>query len=419
MRPRPPRVRSSAGADAWEREPRASLVELLPATRIPSGSWRLVFHPEVHTPDVAVVRIAHGLPPIPVVFARTIPGAPRDLGGHPLWEPALVLVNISVAEGARDEGRGVWFEEFVDTRLRSTIAVPGADGTAAWSESGRVEVRFPKAAGDGRSGDVILEGLQSARDLATVRAFVPPRSTCRLSSAPGPVVVRAQGTLRIAGRLERRSSGRSPMRFANGTLSDWIDGALATPEATAAMEKDWTILVAGGDLVVEGEIDVTTPLLLVAGGRIRVSGSVVSAQPGQIFRLGEGGGPGLTASIVEELELDPPVQNPLKMPLRFAVLSGPLPSRGSVAEWLEAEALGSSMRRGGEHGRWSVRYVPELARAPEFPEELVPVDSPELLARPGSIQVLIELIVEPGGRWRPPFVDSVRLAWREAETGDR
>lgn len=423
-RPRPAWVRSSAPAESWEREPRAALVELSPVTRLSTGPWRLVFHPEVSTLDVALVQFARELPPLPLVIPRTLRGAPRDLGGHPLWEPALVLVGIPVADLGRDEGRGVWLEDFVDTRLRSTLAVPGADGTAAWSDTGRVEVRFPKAAGDGRQGDVDLVGPQTFRDLAAVRAFVPPGSTCRLTDAPGPVVLRAQGTLRIGGRLERRSTGRSPMHFTPGSLSNWIDHALATPEAVAAREMDWTILVAGGDLVVEGEIDVSTPLLLVAGGRIRVSGSVVSAQAGQVFRLGEGGGPGLTASIVEELELDPPTENPLRTPLRFAVLSGPLPSRGSVAEWLEAEARGSTVRsnRDNQHregGRWSVRYVPELARPPTVPEDLVAVDSPELLARPGSIQLLVELVVEPGGRWRPPFVDSVRLAWRESAGGDR
>ena len=61
------------------------------------------------------------------------------------------------------------------------------------------------------------------------------------------------------------------------------------------------MLVAGGVLVVDGEIDVSTPLLLVAGGRIRGTGAVRGAQPTQVFRLGEGGGSGLTASIVDEL----------------------------------------------------------------------------------------------------------------------
>lgn len=419
LRPRPARARSSTPPAAWQREPRAALVELTPVTRLSSGPWRLVFHPEVRTTEVHLVAFLPGWPALPVAVPRVRPGAPRDLGGHPLWEPALVLVTFPVIERGRDDGRGVWLEEFVDTRLRSTLAVPGCDGTAAWSETGRVEVRFLKAAGDGRQGDVELSGSPTFRDLQSVRAFLPPATTCRLSSDPGPVVVRAQGSLRIAGRLERATSGRSTFQFPHEKLSVWLDRALAAPSDAAARDMDWTVLVAGGDLIVEGEIDVSTPLLLVAGGRIRVTGSVRGGHPTQVFRLGEGGGPGLTASNVEDLELDPPDVNPLRVPLRFGVLSGPLPPRGTVVEWLEAEARGSVERKGVTNGRWSVRYLPELARAPLAPEDLQPVDSPELLEKPGSIQILIELTVEPGGRWRPPFVDSVRLAWQESERGER
>lgn len=422
LRPRPSRARSSSPPEAWQRELRAALVELAPVTRLSSGlnsPWSLVFYPEVRTTRVVPVAFLPGFPALPVLVPHFRSGAPRDLGGHPVWEPALVQVSFSVVERDRDGGRGAWLEEFVDTRLRSTLAIPGADGTATWSDSGRVEVRFPKAAGDGRQLDVELGGPQTFRDLHSVRAFVPPGRTCTLNPNPGPVVVRAQGSLRIAGRLERATTGRSTFQFGREKLSAWIDRALAVPADVAARELDWTVLVAGGDLVVEGEIDVSTPILLVAGGRIRVTGTVRGGQPTQVFRLGEGGGAGLAASNVEDLELDAPEQNPLRSPLRFAVLSGPLPPRGTVVEWLEAEAHGSDERKDVANRGWTVRYLPELARAPLAPEDLQPVDSPELLEKPGSIQLLIEIAVEPGGRWRPPFVDSVRLAWRESGGGER
>ncbi|MBL8862672.1 MAG: Ig-like domain-containing protein [Planctomycetes bacterium] len=421
LKPRPARVRSSTPASAWEREPRAALVELTPARRLPASSsepWRLVFRPEVAVVEIALVPFLPGWPALPLAVPRTHSGVPRDLGGHSVWEPALVLVGFPVVDRGRDVGRGAWVEEFLDTRLRSTIAVPGVDGTAAWIDSGRVEVRFPKAAGDGRQGDLELTGVVHGRDHAAVRARVARGVTCRLGEAEGPVVLRTQGMLRIEGRLERTTGARTPLHFEPGRLSDWLDRTLAVAGA-AARERDWTILIAGGDLVVDGEIEVSTPLLLVAGGRIRVSGAVRSAQPGQVFRLGEGGGPGLSASTVEGLELDPPEDNPLRETLRFAVLSGPLPARGSVVEWLEAEASGSAPARGRTDPGWSVRYVPELQRAPEALGDLEVVDSPELLRRPGPLQVLIELVVEPGGRWRPPFVDAVRLAWRDPEGGER
>lgn len=421
FRPPPVRARSSAPPEAWQRELRAALVELTPVSRLTrDGSpWSLVHRPAVRTLDLVPVALVPWIPPVPVLVPRERSGAPRDLGGHSVWQPALLAVSFQVVERGRDDGRGAWLEEFVDTRLRSTLAVPGCDGTASWTESGRVEVRFLAAAGTGQQGDVELTGGQTFRDLHAVRAFVPPSSTCTLDPTPGPLVVRTQGTLRVAGRLVRETGGRSTLAFTRERLSTWIDRALAAPSDVAARDMDWTVLVAGGDLVVEGEIDVSTPILLVAGGRIRVTGTVRGSQPTQVFRLGEGGGAGLAASNVDELELDAPETNPLRVPLRFAVLSGPMPPRGTVVEWLEAEARGSSAPKGSAAPGWSVRYVAELGPPPVAPEDLRPVDSPELLERAGPIQLLIELEVEPGGRWRPPFVDSVRLAWRESEGGER
>jgi hypothetical protein len=371
----------------------------------------------VRTTEIVPFAFLPGWPALPLAIPRIRSGTPRDLGGRSVWEPALVLVSMPVVERGRDDGD--WLEEFVDTRTRSTLAVPGCDGTASWTQTGRVEVRFPKAAGDGRRGEIELIGAQEFRDLQAVRASVPSGSTCVLSPEPGPVVLRSQGSMHIRGRLERASTGHSTMTFQREKLSTWLDRALASPPAIAARDADWTVLIAGGDLFVEGEIDVSTPILLVAGGRIRVTGSVRSAQPTQVFRLGEGGGSGLTASNVEELELDPPDTNPLREPLRFAVLSGPLPARGTVVAWLGAEARGSTGHDAGQGGSWSVRYLPELDPPPLVPEDLHPVDSPQLLARAGPIQFLVELVVEPGGAWRPPFVDSVRLAWQEAEGTER
>ncbi len=425
-RPRPARARSSVPDEAWLKEPRASLVELAPEVELErGGDYDLVFRPEIRTADTLLVRWLPGWPRMPVVVPRVLPGAPRDLGGRPVWEP-LVGVEFRVVDRGRDAGRGAWLEEFLDKNLRSTVAVPGADGTAFWGESGRVEVRFPRAAGTGGDGDVALAVREDRRDVQAVRVHLPASTTCTLTDRPGPVVVRAQGTLRIAGKLERATGALVPMRFTPGKLSAWIDAGLALDAATAAREADWTVLVAGGDLVVEGEIDVSTPLLLVAGGRIRVTGKVKGGDPTQVFRLGEGGGEGLWASVVDELEMDASDVNLLREPLRFAVLSGPLPPRGTVLEWLEAEARGSKgptdgvahgaeKPRAGFSGTWTVRYLPELVGTPTTPEDLRAVDAPALLTPVGSIQFLVELVVEPGPHWRPPFVDAVRLAWQETE----
>ncbi len=390
IRPRPAHARSGSSPEAWEREPRAALIELLPERRLEPGDWHLSL----------------GGPPIEL--------SPRDLAGHVVWDPSLARVAIQIAERGRDTGRGSLHEAFLDVRLRSTVAVPGADGTAHWSDSGRVEVRLPRAAGDGSAGEVTLGADESRTDVQAVRLVLPEGVECRLPGAPGPVVLRAQGSLRIQGSLLRDSGLLVPMRFSRSSLSQWLDGALSLPAERAAQEANWTVVVAGGDLWIDGTVDVSTPLLLCAGGRIRVSGSVRAGRADQVFRLGEGGGEGLVASNVEDLEIDAPVENPLRAALRFAVLSGPIPPRGEVMEWLEADPRGSGDGRASAHGTWSVRYVPELRGAPAAYADLHAVDHPRLLAAPGPLQFLVELTVEPApGRWRPPFVDFVDLAWRE------
>jgi hypothetical protein len=412
VRPPPASVRSAA-SEAWLREPRAALIELLPERRLEVGTWRLAFLDTWIDWRVRLRPLGARLPPSVTLVPVPRDARVREVGGRPVWDPALLAVRVAVVERGREAGRGELVEAFVDARLRSTVAVPGADGTASWSGNGRIEVRWPAAAGSGADGVVTLAGEEPRRDVHALALELPSGADVRLSSAPGLVVLRAQGALRIAGRLTR-STGRPPrpMTFARGRLSDWLAAAQAGPEA-----PDWTVLVAGGDLVVDGEIALDTPLLVCAGGRIRVGGLVRAGRPDQLFRLGEGGGEGLAAANVELLEIDPPIGNPLVRPLRFAVFSGPIPPRGEVGEWLTAEALGSSAARPGaaSGGSWSVRYVPSIGAADLA--ALAPVDHPRLLTRPGPMHLLIELVVEPGPAWRPPFVDLVRLSWLEAGQG--
>jgi hypothetical protein len=191
------------------------------------------------------------------------------------------------------------------------------------------------------------------------------------------------------------------------TLTEWL----------AAAESDdlvWTVLIAGGDLVIEGEVSVNTPLLLCAGGVVRVSGAV-RGEKGQVFLLREGGGLSIDpppAPAPSFLKLDPPVgRNPLRVPLRLAVMSQPIPETGRVSRWWPAEAGGS--RDGEQHkynGSWSVRYLSESPSEPGAASSVEAVDSPLAFDRPTSLQVRIELILQPGGAWDPPFVDFVHLS---------
>jgi len=104
------------------------------------------------------------------------------------------------------------------------------------------------------------------------------------------------------------------------------------------------VVVAGGDLVVprEGKIEVDGPLLLAAGGWIRVEGSVLARE---LWRTPEGGGnlAGRTTMQILPLVLDPPTLNSLREPLRIGLVTGKYtlpPSSGSWTKVLERKGQG-------------------------------------------------------------------------------
>ncbi len=313
--------------------------------------------------------------------------------------------------------------DFVDDDEAVPLVVEGSDGTAYWSDDGRVRVRYPRAAGSGAAGRVELGGapLPSA-DLHAVRLTLPRERECVLPER-GLVVLRAQGRVELAGRLVRRTGGGAPRMFpplgrtaVPRTLTEFLAAAEAESPA-------WTVIVAGGDLVVDGVLDFDGPLLLVAGGRVRGVGEVRLAPEAaeQLWILGEGDfatdfrsafrTPPRRASA---LEIDPPLANVLVEPLVFSIVSSPLPRRQQVGRWREQAAVG-----GGGQGRWRVLFAPsELPVAPAVPRGLL-TDVPWEQAEPGPCRLAVELTLEPapGGpaeptpRWDPPFVDRVHLAW--------
>lgn len=350
------------------------------------------------------------LPERPLVPGRYVlrqrPGL-VDFGGNPVLIALRGGVELFVA-GA--ELREVFVEGFLGTTRRSSRAVPGADGTAHWSGDGLVTVRWPAAAGEGGLGEVLLEGDVAETDLAATRLEVPPGATARLP-AEGLVVLRAQGRLRVAGRLARSGASGPPIGFRAGeTLSAWLARA-------AAEASPWTVLVAGGDLVVEGSIEVDGPLLLVAGGRLRVIGRTRSAAD-ELWLLGDGGGPGLPAwASRAPLEIDPPERNVLRVPLTFAVLTDPLPPLGGVTRWLDAGVIAED--RGGSV---RVRYVPTGADLAGPPESWGAREHPSVLVGASALSVLVELTIVPPqadpevpAPWRPPVVDEVYLVFERGE----
>ncbi|MEM9383068.1 MAG: Ig-like domain-containing protein, partial [Planctomycetota bacterium] len=317
--------------------------------------------------------------------------------------------------------------EFLDDLDFVPVLDPASDGTARWSGNGRVEIRFPAAAGDGADGAVTLGGGEARADVRGTRLALLEGDTCTLTG-DGLVVLRAQGRIDLSGRLERPAPPEPPppmwdpieRPFADSatdaeTLSEWLRGARES-------DAPWTVVIAGGDLVVRGSIDVGTPLLLVAGGRIRGTGTPRAAE-GQLWLLGDGGGfelphhrnPGAIPNVAPPLLIDEPLANPLVEALTFVAISSQVPKGASPPAWLSPEVRGS----GGASGSYLVQYLraDALRGGEDGLGQAVRYDEPNGALEPdspggGAIRLRIELVVRPGpGAWEPPYLDRVRLAW--------
>ncbi len=363
----------------------------------------------------------------------------RDFGGHlilPVWvhEPRAGFLSVREPQ----EGRVVegYVEEFLDERRRSPAAVDGAAGTALWGE-GLVSIRLPAAVGDGRDGVVRLEGAEPRSDVQAVELSVGEGTSARLT-AQGLVVLRTQGRLEIDGALVRDVEGVQERSEALGHTSfgqwkDWLFGEAGiewnrlgmTFEAgqtlshwlDRAREEDspWTVLIAGGDLVVNGVLWTDGPILLVAGGWIRVSGEIRS-RPGEYWALGDG-------SVFSEFDpmkaqrapllTDRPGRNPLASPQVWSVLSAPIRPTHSGSRWLQAVVRGEDRA-----GTIRVRYLGERDLPGGGVELVGPVDSPILLEDCEVMRLRIDLAMSStleSPLWKPPIVDAVELTWDQGE----
>jgi len=319
-----------------------------------------------------------------------------DFRGNPAWRARDSGVPLEVVRPARRR-QGQLTLQFLDRHGFQLTDLPEYDGLASWSDSGRLEMHFPAAAGDGAQGRVVLTGRDARTDVRATRLAVPSGERAELPEGPGMRILRAQGRLSIDGELLRRGGSGAPETnpfLAGETLTGFL-------ERSQKEGRSWTVLVAGGDLTITGRVDVDTPLLLVAGGWVRISGSV-AAPPGQVWLLPRGGGAPDLVTSEPDIVLDPPRWNPLKEELRLAVVTSALPSQEQAYRWTGLEV-------GGRNGTGfaSVRFLP-----PQGPvEPLAAVDHPGLLPEPGPLRILIELRQPPGGRWDPPSIDYVTLDW--------
>jgi len=301
--------------------------------------------------------------------------------------------------------------DFADWSERYTELAGGCDGTAIWRGGEGLGIRFPKAAGTGEAGEVELRAAPDGADLQATVLRVPAGEQVQLDPAAGPLVLRSQTSLVIEGRLGRLGSGRpgdpitlemeaamtqAPARWER--LSDWLQRLLSPGQPWAG--EPWTVLIAGGDLLVPpgGVLEVEGPLVLVAGGRIRVEGVAVSH--GNLWRTPEGGGMASYASNrLLPLALDPPETNPLRVPLTVGALGPEIPWSPGRERWRTTLV--------GHEGSGHIR-TQFLQSGSDG--ELRLVEDPGELER-GVLRPLLRLSMPPGQGevWDPPLVERLLL----------
>jgi hypothetical protein len=399
-RDRPRAIRTQSSDEAWRADPRAALIELTPVQRLEPGSYVLIYLP----PEAPAGEESWSL---------------RDFSRNKLLtsaQPFLSRTIVVVPGSGADSPSESFVEDFVDAHLRTPRVVPDCDGTATWEGTGRVEVHYPLAAGDGSAEAVALGATEERRDLQATRIDLAEGLTCRLSEAPGLVILRAQGRFTLRGVLERRTPFDKALDCDPDRglpLSTWLERARAA-------DPSWTVLIAGGDLVIEGEIRSDVPVLLIAGGQVRDTGKSALAPARFWSQSGAGSLYTPNGPSVARFELDPPVlQNPLRAPLRYAVVSGPVPATGRVARWISAYATGGFLPSGkpppGSErtpSSFSVHYFP--ADSPQTPEFSRAPTSPVFLTQPGAVRFVVELVLGDQPLWRAPYVDRVQLDFEQA-----
>ena len=390
-------IHPQGNEEAWRAERRAALIELTPVQQpLEPGRYQLRYQPAE--------------PP-----AGEEAWSLRDFSGRQLDTNLLRFTRvIQVEAGTDSNARGEAFvEDFVDKGLRTPLSVPDSDGTAAWDGTGRVEVHYPLAAGDGSAGAVALGETEARKDLQATSLDLAAGASCRLSDEPGLVVLRAQGRITFQGRLERHASAREPLDCLSErgkALSDWL-------ARSQAAGPSWTIVIAGGDIVIgeQAEIVSDVPVLLVAGGQVRNLGK--AALPAGKFWMQSGAASSRALPEAGDacFELDPPVGlNPLRAPLRYAVVSGPVPPTGRVLRWISAQAGGGlepskigSTTSGKTPSSFSVHYFP--ADSPQVPDFSKGPTSPVFLPQPGPVRFVVELVIGDDHYWQTPFLDRVQL----------
>ena len=348
-----------------------------------------------------------------------------DLGGLAVtssWSVTQVPARLAIELLPEVAGNRSSRIDFLNRQMGSPEEVPGSDGAAVWDGGGALRVGWMAAAGSGADGLVTVDSReQLSVDVHASRFEIPSGAIVDLGLSAGGVVLRSQTSLRVNGALRRASFDPEWTRLEGEPWNLWYNRHRAVAQLAELKNalpqtlkewlevnraREWTALVAGGDLVIDGSVQVDGPLLLAAGGRVRIGGTVEASE---VWIVGLGGGsdvhpPARPAGLLTA----PPKDNLLQIPLRLAHMSAPIRPTGTALRWRSAIV-------GAHYGTGSVRlrYFGERETASGTWERIGPVEDAALLDRCESIRLLIEMEIEPGGRWDPPMVDFVELRWTQ------
>ena len=364
-----------------------------------------------------------------------------DLGGNPArLLVAAANLPIKVTSRARGpERRSLTFEfggdeeltpELPDRVPQGSTAGGPVDGSGA-RQAGTLGVRFPLAAGTGREGDVRLSqphGELPAR-VEAWRLTQEPGASGQFSDR-GLVIWRAQGRLQLSGNLRRRvqpsdlqplevesdDSWQARLALADparlASAPEFTAGASLTSFLADAEEQDppWTVLIAGGDLWIDGNLDLDGPLLIVAGGRVRITGEVRASEIWSNELLS-----GVIPARELPLRMDPPEFNPLAGPVLYALSSSWLPAPPDGGRW-----SGARVAAHYGHGRVWIEYEGQSGRGTQV-AEYGPVDDPRFLAEFERLRFTVWFEMSAAGPrrepWDPPYLDRLDLLWQGGGPG--
>lgn len=363
----------------------------------------------------------------------------RDLGGAPIvsaFRNLAFAVPLMVENAAPLVLGRRLIETFATDDLASPRSVDGATGQARWEGDGRVRLLLPRAVGTGRDGLVeLVDPAQRTRFEATDLS-IPAGATVEFGTT-GPVLLAAQGRITISGRLVRRVQSGDARQKPDEAHAVWLrrlrfdDGDLDVPwldfeeretltkflERAEREQLPVTCLVCGGDLVVDGDIDVDGPLILVAGGRVRIPGRVRASEA----RITKPFGRSAVAAWIYDLplEIDEPVQNPLVREQRWSIVSGPLTPGSDFKHWSAARAAGRpepGREDGPPQSRFEVAFIGVGTDDQGRLVDLEPVSDLRLLEDMSVVRLRIDLVVAPARPgypqpWDPPWVDEIELVW--------